>query len=160
MLSSGMSTLRNYFLFRYPILRPIFRWAWFRMKRGRPVEGVGEDEARAIRAAIKIPVISTGGWQTASKIRKAINSGACDGISIARSLIANPNLPQFWAKGYDLPPSPCTYCNRCLLNAAKNPMGCYEPLRFADHEAMVDQLMTIYNTHPILQIPTAEQVVP
>jgi 2,4-dienoyl-CoA reductase-like NADH-dependent reductase (Old Yellow Enzyme family) len=160
MISSGMSTLRNYFLFRYPILRPIFRWAWFRMKRGRPVEGVGEDEARAIRAAVKVPVISTGGWQTASKIREAINSGACDGVSIARSLIANPDLPQFWAKGHDLPPSPCTYCNRCLLNAPKNPMGCYEPLRFADHNAMVDQLMTIYNTHPTLQIPTAEQVAP
>ena len=69
MISSGVSTLRNYFLFRYPMLRPIFYWAWFRMKRGRPIEGVGEDEARAIKAAVNIPVISTGGWQTASKIR-------------------------------------------------------------------------------------------
>jgi len=160
MISSGTSTLRNYFLFRYPILRPIFHWAWFRMKRGRPVEGVGEDDARAIKAAVKIPVISTGGWQTASKIRDAINSGACDGVSIARSLIANPNLPKFWAAGDDLPPSPCTYCNRCLLNAPKNPMGCYEPLRFANHAAMVEQLMTIYNTHPTLQVPTPQQVSP
>jgi 2,4-dienoyl-CoA reductase-like NADH-dependent reductase (Old Yellow Enzyme family) len=160
MISSGMSTLRNYFLFRYPILRPIFYWAWFRMKRGRPVEGVGEDEARAIKAAVGIPVISTGGWQTASKIRAAIDSKACDGVSIARSLIANPDLPRFWAEGRDRPPSPCTYCNRCLLNAPKNPMGCYEPLRFANHDAMVEQLMTIYNTHPILQIPPPAQVWP
>jgi 2,4-dienoyl-CoA reductase (NADPH2) len=130
------------------------------MKRGRPVEGVGEDEARAIKAAVKIPVISTGGWQTASKIQQAIVSGACDGVSIARSLIANPNLPKFWAAGDDLPSSPCTYCNRCLLNAPKNPMGCYEPLRFANHEAMVTQLMTIYNTHPVLQAPTPEEVSP
>jgi 2,4-dienoyl-CoA reductase (NADPH2) len=160
MISSGMSTLRNYFLFRYPFLRPIFYWAWFRMKRGRRVEGVGEDEARAIKAAVKIPVISTGGWQTASKIQQAIVSGACDGVSIARSLIANPNLPKFWAAGDDLPPSPCTYCNRCLLNAPKNPMGCYEPLRFANHEAMISQLMTIYNTHPVLKAPTPEEVSP
>jgi len=105
-------------------------------------------------------VISTGGWQTASRIRAAINSNACDGVSIARSLIANPNLPKFWADGHDLPPSPCTYCNRCLLNAPKNPMGCYEPLRFANHDAMVEQLMTIYNTHPVLQAPRPDEVVP
>jgi 2,4-dienoyl-CoA reductase-like NADH-dependent reductase (Old Yellow Enzyme family) len=159
-ISSGVSTFRNYILFRYPVLRPIFRWLWFRMKRGRPVEGVGLDEARAIKAAVKIPVISTGGWQSAAKIRDAINSGNCDGVAIARSLIANPDLLRFWAAGDDLPPRPCTYCNRCLLNAPKNPLGCYEPLRFPDHETMVEQLMTIYNTHPELRVPQPAEVVP
>jgi 2,4-dienoyl-CoA reductase-like NADH-dependent reductase (Old Yellow Enzyme family) len=159
-ISSGVSTFRNYILFRYPVLRPIFRWLWFRMKRGRPVEGVGLDEARAIKAAVKIPVISTGGWQSAAKIRNAINSGDCDGVAIARSLIANPDLVRFWAAGDDLPPRPCTYCNRCLLNAPKNPLGCYEPLRFPDHETMVEQLMTIYNTHPELRVPQPSEVVP
>jgi 2,4-dienoyl-CoA reductase-like NADH-dependent reductase (Old Yellow Enzyme family) len=130
------------------------------MKRGRPVEGVGLDDARAIKAAVGIPVISTGGWQTASKIREAISSGGCDGVSIARSLVANPDLPRFWAAGDDLPPLPCTYCNRCLLNAPKNPMGCYEPKRFPSHEAMVEQLMTIYQAHPILRVPTAAEISP
>jgi 2,4-dienoyl-CoA reductase (NADPH2) len=159
-ISSGVNTLRNYYLFRYPVLRPIFRWLWFRMKRGRPVEGVGLDEARVIKAAVKIPVISTGGWQSAAKIRNAINSGDCDGVAIARSLIANPDLLRFWAAGDDLPPRPCTYCNRCLLNAPKNPLGCYEPLRFPDHETMVEQLMTVYNTHPELRVPQPSEVVP
>jgi 2,4-dienoyl-CoA reductase-like NADH-dependent reductase (Old Yellow Enzyme family) len=159
-ISSGVNTLRNYYLFRYPVLRPIFRWLWFRMKRGRPVEGVGLDEARTIKAAVKIPVISTGGWQSAAKIRDAINSGDCDGVAIARSLIANPDLVRFWAAGDDLPPRPCTYCNRCLLNAPKNPLGCYEPLRFPDHETMVEQLMTVYNTHPELRVPQPAEVVP
>ncbi|MGB6326510.1 MAG: NADH:flavin oxidoreductase, partial [Methylocella sp.] len=159
-ISSGVDTFRNYLLFRYPVLRPIFRWLWFRMKRGRPVEGVGLDEARAIKAAVKIPVISTGGWQSAAKIRGAINSGDCDGVAIARSLIANPDLVRFWAAGDDLPPRPCTYCNRCLLNAPKNPLGCYEPLRFPDHETMVEQLMTVYNTHPELRVPQPAEVFP
>jgi len=159
-ISSGVDTFRNFLLFRYPVLRPIFRWLWFRMKRGRPVEGVGLDEARAIKAAVKIPVISTGGWQSAAKIRDAINSGDCDGVAIARSLIANPDLLRFWAAGDDQPPRPCTYCNRCLLNAPKNPLGCYEPLRFPDHETMVEQLMTIYNTHPELRVPQSAEVVP
>jgi len=39
-------------------------------------------------------------------------------------------------------------------------MGCYEPLRFANHDAMVEQLMTIYNTHPVLQAPRPDEVVP
>ena len=75
MISSGVDTLRNYFLFRYKALRPIFRWIWFRMKRGLPIEGISLDEARAIKAAVSIPVLSTGGWQTASKIRAAIDGG-------------------------------------------------------------------------------------
>jgi 2,4-dienoyl-CoA reductase-like NADH-dependent reductase (Old Yellow Enzyme family) len=159
-ISSGVSTFRNYLLFRYPVLRPIFRWLWFRMKHGKPVEGVGLNEARAIKAAVTVPVISTGGWQSAAKIRNAISSGDCDGVAIARSLIANPDLLRFWAAGDDLPPRPCTYCNRCLLNAPKNPLGCYEPLRFPDHETMVEQLMTIYNTHPELRVPHPAEVFP
>jgi hypothetical protein len=39
-------------------------------------------------------------------------------------------------------------------------MGCYEPLRFANHDAMVEQLMSIYNTHPVLQVPRPDEVVP
>ncbi len=160
MISSGVDTLRNYFLFRYKALRPVFRWIWFRMKRGLPIEGISLDEARAIKAAVSIPVLSTGGWQTASKIRAAIDGGSCDGVAIARSLVANPDLPRFWKSGDDLPPRPCTYCNRCLLNAPKNPMGCYEPKRFASHDAMVEQLMTIYRAHPTLRVPSPAEIGP
>ena len=128
MISSGVDTLRNYFLFRYKALRPIFRWIWFRMKRGLPVEGISLDEARAIKAAVKIPVLSH--RRLADRVedpRRDRFGGSCDGVAIARSLVANPDLPRFWKNGDDLPPRPCTYCNRCLLNAPKNPMGCYEP---------------------------------
>ena len=37
--------------------------------------------------AVNIPVICTGGFQTASVIRQAIESGACDAVSIARPLV-------------------------------------------------------------------------
>ncbi|MFO1070242.1 MAG: NADH:flavin oxidoreductase [Geminicoccaceae bacterium] len=158
MISSGVHGLRNYFLFRYPLLRPIFRWLWFRMKRGLPVEGVSLEEARAIKAAVAIPVLSTGGWQTASKVREAIGSGAIDGVAIARSLVANPDLVRWWREGHEQPERPCTYCNRCLLSAPKNPMGCYEPLRFPDHDAMVAELMTIYRAKPVLRVPDPSEV--
>jgi hypothetical protein len=55
--------------------------------------------------------------------------------------------------GRDVPERPCTYCNKCLLNAPKNPMGCYELARFPSREAMIDELMTIYATRPTLNLP-------
>ena len=102
-----------------------------------------------------IPVINTGGFQSASVIREAIESGAVDGVSIARSLVANNDLVQQWQAGRDLPERPCTYCNKCLLNAPKNPMGCYEESRFRDHQHMLEELMSIYETKPELVLPGA-----
>ena len=86
-----------------------------------------------IKARVSIPVLCTGGFQTASVIRDAITSGACDGVTIARPLIANNDLVKQFAAGRDRPERPCTYCNRCLVNVIENPLGCYEPLRYEDH---------------------------
>jgi 2,4-dienoyl-CoA reductase-like NADH-dependent reductase (Old Yellow Enzyme family) len=154
MLSSGVYTFRNYLLFRYKLLRPIFYLLWFRMKWGQKIEGISLDHARAIKQAVSIPVISTGGYQTASVIRQAISSGACDGVAIARSLIANNDLPKQWQAGRDVPASPCTYCNKCLLNAPKNPLGCYELDRFGgDYDAMLKEVFSVYETRPELVVP-------
>jgi 2,4-dienoyl-CoA reductase (NADPH2) len=157
MISSGVSGMRNYLLFRYPMLRPIFRWLWFRMKRGLPVEGVSIDDARAIRQAVSIPVISTGGYQRASVVRDGIVSGAFDGVAIARSLIANPDLVKHWQAG-SMPEQPCTYCNKCLCNAPKNPLGCYEEIRFPSREAMLREINSIYRAKPVLRVPRPDEV--
>jgi 2,4-dienoyl-CoA reductase-like NADH-dependent reductase (Old Yellow Enzyme family) len=159
-LSSGIYTFRNYLSFRYRVLRPIFRWLWFRMKKGHLVEGVGLEYARAVKKVVSIPVINTGGYQNATFIRKALSESApgakdaLDGVSIARSLIANPDLPQQWQAGRDLPLIPCTYCNKCLLNAPKNPLGCYELSRYGgDYDKMLEQILSIYKVRPDLVVP-------
>jgi 2,4-dienoyl-CoA reductase (NADPH2) len=155
MISSGVNGLRNYFLFRYPFLRPLFRWVWFRMKQGQLVEGVNLEEARVIKQAVTVPVICTGGFQTASFVREAIGSGGIDAVSIARSLVANNDLVHQWAAGADLPEKPCTYCNRCLVSAMKNPMGCYDVSRYGgDRDAMIEAVMSVYATHAELVTPT------
>jgi 2,4-dienoyl-CoA reductase-like NADH-dependent reductase (Old Yellow Enzyme family) len=159
MITSGDYGLRNFLLFRYPLLRPIFHWIWFRLKKGHPVEGVSLEEARAIRAAVNIPVIVTGGFQTASVIAGAIREGACDGVAIARSLIANNDLVKIWQSGRELPERPCTYCNRCLVNAPKNPLGCYEQARYPDYDTMIRTIMSIYSTHADLKVPAAQGLV-
>jgi len=85
---------------------------------------------------------------------ECIKADAFDVVAVARSLIANTDLPQQWAAGADSPKIPCTYCNKCLLNAPKNPLGCYELSRFGnDRDAMLKELMTIYATHPTLNLP-------
>ena len=146
---------RNWTAFRFRILQPVFKWVWFRMQKGRPIEGVSLPEARAIKAAVRIPVISTGGYQSASFIREAITSGSVDAVSIARPLIANNDLLDQWRMGRDQPERPCTYCNRCLVNAPVNPLGCYEEARYPSRAAMVEEILSVYATRPTFVLPEA-----
>jgi 2,4-dienoyl-CoA reductase-like NADH-dependent reductase (Old Yellow Enzyme family) len=145
MLSSGLYTFRNYLLARYRLGRPIFRALWNRTVRNVTVEGISLADSHAIKEAVGIPVLATGGFQTASVIRRAIEEGDCDAVTIARPLIANPDLPQQFAAGADRPERPCTYCNRCLVNVIENPLGCYDPSRFGgDTDAMMREVMSVY----------------
>lgn len=145
MLSSGLYTFRNYLLARWAPLRPVFRFMWNRSVRGLDPEGANLPEARAIRERVSIPVLCTGGFQTASVIREAITSGACDAVTIARPLIANNDLVEIFASGRDRAERPCTYCNRCLVNVLENPLGCYEPARYDSREEMVAEIMSVFS---------------
>jgi 2,4-dienoyl-CoA reductase-like NADH-dependent reductase (Old Yellow Enzyme family) len=142
MISSGYHGLRNYLAFRY--LRPLVRFAWYRTTKGHAEEGISLEEARAIRASVAIPVISTGGYQRASVIRAAIEGGGCDAVAIARPLMANPDLPKIFAEGRETADRPCTYCNKCLINVLENPLGCYDESRFESHDQMIRELMSFY----------------
>jgi 2,4-dienoyl-CoA reductase-like NADH-dependent reductase (Old Yellow Enzyme family) len=145
MLSSGLYTFRNYLLARWAPLRPLFRFLWSRTVRGLEVEGANAGDAAAVKKAVSIPVLCTGGFQTASVIRALIEQGRCDGVTIARPLIANNDLVKTFAAGRDRPERPCTYCNRCLVNVIENPLGCYEPARYdGDADRMMREVMSVY----------------
>jgi 2,4-dienoyl-CoA reductase-like NADH-dependent reductase (Old Yellow Enzyme family) len=145
MLSSGLYTFRNYLLARWALLRPIFRFLWNRTTRGLEVEGLNANDAAAVKRAVSIPVLCTGGFQTASVIRRLIEEGRADGVTIARPLIANNDLVKIFADGHDRAERPCTYCNRCLVNVIENPLGCYELARYdGDSERMLRQIMSVY----------------
>jgi 2,4-dienoyl-CoA reductase-like NADH-dependent reductase (Old Yellow Enzyme family) len=145
MLSSGLYTFRNYLLARWAPLRPLFRFLWNRTTRKLDVEGANVDDAHAVKKAVSIPVLCTGGFQTASLIRRLIEEGRCDAVTIARPLIANNDLVEIFAAGRDRPERPCTYCNRCLVNVIENPLGCYELARYdGDRDAMMKQIMSVY----------------
>ncbi len=145
MISSGTHTWRNYNLIRIEPTASLFRNQWLK-NRGDVIEGLNLPDAHAIKQAVQIPVLCTGGFQTASVIRQAIDGGQCDAVSIARPLVANNDLVEQFAAGADHPAVPCTYCNKCLINAVKNPLGCYEESRFASREAMIEQIYSVF--HP------------
>jgi 2,4-dienoyl-CoA reductase (NADPH2) len=101
--------------------------------------------AHEIKKAVSIPVICTGGFQQASLINSALESGYCDAVSMARMLVANNDLVHQFEAGDDIPRRPCTYCNKCLLNTLKNPLGCYEPARYAgNYSEMIKEVMTVF----------------
>ena len=97
---------------------------------------------------MKVPVLCTGGFQTASVIRQAIQRGDCDAVTMARPLIANRDLVHYFAQGYDQAPRPCTYCNRCLLQVVESPLGCYEEQRFPSRDAMLREVMSVFQPPP------------
>jgi 2,4-dienoyl-CoA reductase-like NADH-dependent reductase (Old Yellow Enzyme family) len=154
MLDQGSHTVRNFWFFHCRLLRPIIRYLWHR-KAGDVIEGVNLPDARAVKAAVKIPVMVTGGFQTASVIRGVLSDGTCDAVTIARPLIANPDLLHDFAKGKDLPDRPCTYCNRCLINVLTNPLGCYDESRFPSYDAMIRDVMAFFEDDATAGAPTA-----
>jgi tRNA-dihydrouridine synthase len=145
LLSSGPHVLRNYLVFRTWPLNAGFSWWWERPSRRHGVEGINLPEARKVKEAVSIPVLCTGGFQTASAISGAIERGDCDAVTVARPLVANPDLVQLFEQGHDAPPRPCTYCNKCLFNFLENPLGCYEEERYESREAMVREILSVYD---------------
>jgi 2,4-dienoyl-CoA reductase (NADPH2) len=150
MISSGERTFANFLLF-HGMSGALARSAWNRAAGpADEIEGKNLPDARAIKAAVSVPVICTGGFQTASVIAKAITAGDCDAVSIARPLIANNDLVRVFQRGEDRADKPCTYCNRCLVNVVENPLGCYDETRFPSREAMVAQIMSVYSPPPFV----------
>lgn len=143
MASSGTKTLRELLLLNNPIGAKLFHDRWIK-QRGDVIEGIGLADAAAIKKAVDVPVLSTGGYQTASFVRGAIERGDIDGVTMARSLIANPDLLRHWRAGRDLPDVPCTYCNKCLVNVLENPLGCYDQSRYLTRDDMIRDIMSTF----------------
>ena len=145
MISNGERTFANFLLFR-GVSGQFARRQW-NQAAGPPseIEGKNLPDARAIKQAVTVPIICTGGFQTASVIQKALEDGDCDAVSAARPLVANNDLVEVFRSGRNQAEKPCTYCNKCLVNVVENPLGCYDERRFESREAMIEQIMSVFN---------------
>lgn len=156
MLSSGVNASRNLKIFQNPLARRVFGYMWHRTQvRPDQIEGLNTADSHAVRDSIRridpsIPILVTGGFQTGRIICEAIERGDCDAVSIARPLIANNDLVRYFERGEEIPEQKrCTYCNKCLVNALKNPLGCYELSRYnGDYDAMVKEVMSVFHPRP------------
>jgi 2,4-dienoyl-CoA reductase-like NADH-dependent reductase (Old Yellow Enzyme family) len=147
LISSGERAFRNYLLFRN--MPGLVRRQWNAAAPSpHAIEGANLPDARRVRGVVDVPVICTGGFQTASVIAAALERGDCDAVSMARPLIANPDLPRIFARGGERAERPCTYCNRCLARAIEDPLGCYEESRFPSREAMLAEVMQVFDPPP------------
>ena len=145
--SSGERTFFNLLFFHGNLTGEAFKKAW--LSAGVPpdqIEGLSLGDARGIKQAVTVPVLCTGGFQTASVIRNAITRGDCDAVSMARTLVANNDLVKQFAAGRDRAERPCTYCNKCLVHVVEHPIGCYEESRFSSRDAMLAEIMSVF--HP------------
>jgi 2,4-dienoyl-CoA reductase (NADPH2) len=153
MISSGVHAFRNYILFRLWPVNRIMRRRWERDQDS--VEGALLPDSAAIKRAVSIPVLCTGGFQTASVIDRALREGACDAVTIARPLVANNDLVRMFAEGLERAPRPCTYCNKCLFNVLESPLGCYDERRYASREEMIREIYSVYDPPPFVEATPA-----
>src|SRR4029453_9568273 len=74
LISSGVLTLRNYLLFTGKLTGDLFKSRWEGARGPHDqIEGLNLPDARAIKEAVgTIPVLCTGGFQTAAIIEAAI----------------------------------------------------------------------------------------
>lgn len=113
----------------------------------RRLAGVGWDappganlaDAATFRREVGLPVIANGGFQERSLVERAL--GEVDLVSMARPLLANPDLVELFRRGDERPERPCTFCNRCTLRATVSPLGCFDQSRFASQDEMEEQIL-------------------
>jgi len=80
--------------------------------------------ARAVKAAVGIPVIGVGRIEPA-RAEKAIGAGDFDFLAMGRKLLADPDLPNKLAAGAEKTIRPCIYCYICVSQIFINqPMCC------------------------------------
>jgi 2,4-dienoyl-CoA reductase (NADPH2) len=167
LLPKGSRTFLNYLGFRF--VGWFVHWLWTRKQpfwtNGKidpeKVEGFAAADAKAIRTALelhvpdaskRIPVLLTGGFQTARGIGRVLREGSCDAVTMARPLLANVELPRALVDGWNGPlHRECTYCNRCLLHVLEHPLGCYDQGRFEDgpptqdgHDRMMKDVFEVF----------------
>lgn len=117
------------------MLRPFLGMGW------KKTLGENAEYAAEFKKALKIPVLVNGGFQSKELIERTLKEGKADIVTMARPLLANPDLLERFRRGEEAPPRPCTFCNRCVIFTAVQPVGCYDPTRFKDQEEMEKHIL-------------------
>ncbi len=85
-----------------------------------------EQECRRIRAAVRCPLILTGGIRTLATAERLLAEGVCDAVGLCRPLIREPDLPARWRSGAGAA-SRCTSCGGCRSTPERANFCAHEP---------------------------------
>lgn len=137
---SGKAALRAFLL----NLPPARFWRWMMNLGWSKTEAINLAIAREFKTALgaDFPIIVNGGFQDYGPIAGAISEGI-DVVSMARALLANPDLPK-WYENNSKPADfkPCSRCNKCVARTATSPLGCYDEVRYNhDVQEMYRQIL-------------------
>jgi 2,4-dienoyl-CoA reductase-like NADH-dependent reductase (Old Yellow Enzyme family) len=81
-------------------------------------EAYFQDDARAFKRKLRVPLILVGGNRSFQVAERLINEGTADYISMSRPLIREPDLINRWRAG-DLSKAACLSDNMCFGPAQK-----------------------------------------
>jgi 2,4-dienoyl-CoA reductase-like NADH-dependent reductase (Old Yellow Enzyme family) len=76
-------------------------------------EAYHQEEAKAFKKRLKVPLILVGGIRSFAVAERLVNGGVCDFISMSRPFIREPRLVNRWKAG-DRQPAACTSDNLCF----------------------------------------------
>lgn len=79
-------------------------------------EAYHADYAAQIAKDVEVPVMLVGGLRTPEVIERLLKDTNIEFFSLARPLLAEPDLPRRWQKG-NRARAKCISCNACLLNS-------------------------------------------
>jgi len=80
------------------------------------------EDARRIRAAVKLPLVLVGGIRSVENLETAMAEGF-DFAAMGRALIMEPDLPKRWARG-ETAESKCEPCNICIAEMDRGGVRC------------------------------------
>lgn len=107
-------------------LRSSWRLLAFAFDRLWPYEeGFNLEYARAFKRSLRIPILCVGGWQDPGSMASAVAGGACDAVSCARTMLADPFFVRNLEAG--VPGPRCVFCNACAGVIGRLPVDCYHP---------------------------------
>ncbi len=115
------------------LLAPLLDWGLSRVAGYS--EGFNLPYAKLFKQALKMPVICVGGFVHREAMERALTSGECDMVAVARALIADPYLYRHMRQG--VPGPVCDFCNECYGRAAAMPVECYSPTIRAQKDRML-----------------------
>ena len=126
MRSSGVRAKFNDFIFSSSVFGRVSSGGGGVVQRGPSSRGSTPSYAREVKKFARVPVLCTGGFQHANIIAAVIREGWCDAVTMARPLIANPDLPHIFETQNG--PDPGRECivhsqSSACSTTSENPLG-------------------------------------